>query len=183
MFADDTALISHGRTPGEASGKLESDLFVLSKYFASLKLKLNANKTKVLNVDRNLRGKNRNEFKSVLLNGNTVETVTEFNYLGVILQNTLEFTKQISSNIRRANHKNYLLSKFRGYLDDKMALNLYKAMVLPHIEFCNALLLGCSEKTQNRGLKMTLKKDRLYGTDKLHQETDCRYGNRGPLWL
>lgn len=111
------------------------------------------------------------------MDGVIVDAVTEFNYLGVTLDCNLEFTKQMNNNIRRANHKIYLLSKFRCYLDEKMALNLYKAMVLPHVEFCNALLLGCSEKekkkiqkTQNRGLKVALKRDRLYSTTLLHQE-------------
>lgn len=103
--------------------------------------------------------------------------MSEFKYLGVILNKELEFTRQMNENLKRANHKIYLLSKFRSFLDKKMALNLYKTMVLPFIEFANAMLLGSSvkdkkraQKMQNRGLRLALGRNKYYSTVLLQQE-------------
>lgn len=47
MFANDTALINTGSNPESVVISLEGDLYVINKYFASLSLKLNVEKTKI----------------------------------------------------------------------------------------------------------------------------------------
>lgn len=67
MFADDTALISSGNSAQEASSLMERDLNIIGNYLASLKLKLNVGKTKIMNIDRKLRSKNSNGFGNIVL--------------------------------------------------------------------------------------------------------------------
>lgn len=47
MFADDTALFNSGSDPELVVSPLEKDLNIISRYFASLNLKLNVDKTKI----------------------------------------------------------------------------------------------------------------------------------------
>lgn len=102
-----------------------------------------------------------------------------FVYLGVTIEESLSFKEQINSNIRKANHKIYLMRKIRGSVDNKTALLLFKAMVLPYVEFANCLLVGCVEydkirlqRAINKGLKLALNRDRLYDTKLLHKEAN-----------
>lgn len=56
-------------------------------------------------------------------------------------------------------------------------LQVFKAMVLPFLEYGNIFLLNCTDseklklqRTQNRGLKVVLKRDKFYCTKLLHKE-------------
>lgn len=62
-------------------------------------------------------------------------------------------------------------------MDKKTALNMFKCMVLPYIEYGNCFLLGSDvlsrkkmQRTQNKGLKMALARDIRYDTNELHKE-------------
>lgn len=100
-----------------------------------------------------------------------MESVEQFKYLGIILDDRLRFTPQLNSTIRSVNAKLYLLSKRRRSINIYTALTVFKSMVLPYLEYAACFLVGCnqSEKTklqrlQNRGLKIALNKDRMYSS-------------------
>lgn len=144
MFADDTVLINTGDNPLSVSQQLEEDLNCISDYFISLKLRLNAQKTKIMHFHKNCR-KPVICFPNVKLNDVALETVSAFTYLGVIIENILNFKKQLEKNVNRANQKIYLLRKLRNNLDNDTTLELFKSMVLPFIEFANVFLTSCTE--------------------------------------
>lgn len=67
--------------------QVKKDPTVISNYFASLKLKLNINKTKVMHFHRNHRNLGVN-FPTISLAGSVVENVSSFKYLGVTIDQT-----------------------------------------------------------------------------------------------
>lgn len=69
-----------------------------------------------------------------------------------------------------------MLSKIRHFVPTSTALILYKTMVLPYLKFGSIFLFNCSEgdldkiqKTQNKGLRFILRKDRMYSMEQLHK--------------
>ena len=64
----------------------------------------------------------------VFMNGDKLQQVPTFKYLGVVLDPTLNFNHHITSVIRTVIHKMTLLSKMKKYLRDDTALLVYKTM-------------------------------------------------------
>lgn len=62
----------------------------------------------------------------------------------------MNFVKQINQNIKNASHKLYMFSRLRDCMDNHIALNLFKTMVLPYIELGNSLLLCRTEMQKIR---------------------------------
>lgn len=113
------------------------------------------------------------------------ETVEHFKYLGIFLDNKLQFQVQLNSTVKNVNNKLHLMSKIRRSLNQNTALTLYKAMVLPYLEYASCFLMGCNQaeklklqRLQNRGLKIALNRDRLYGTEQLHEDARLAYWDK-----
>lgn len=177
MFADDSVLIQSSSDPVEAVNKLKRDLTTTSQYFLGLKLKLNKSKTKIMNVDVRTKKGKLAKFPELKLGDVCIETVQRFNYLGFVVDNALKLDSHLRECVKRAQSKIYMLGKLRIYMDKKTALNMFKCMVLPYLEYGNCFLLGSDvvslkklQRAQNRGLKVALSRDVRYGTNDLHKE-------------
>lgn len=122
-----------------------------------------------------------------MIGGRVVAVVNEFKYLGVHIDGTLKFTKQIKSIINKGNQKLYLFRKIGTNLDKKRAVILNKTMFMPYIEFRNALLVGCNERekiklrVQYKGLKIAICNDKYFPTLELHWECGLVHGKREPF--
>ena len=78
-----------------------------------------------------------------------------------------------------------MLSRIRQYIDTHTALTIFKAMILPYIEYGNIFNGTCNEAyqhklqvIQNIGLKIALSRNILYRTVDLHIEAKllpCQY--------
>ena len=84
LFADDTALMVKGKSSAYISYRLNVDLDIAARYFASNKLQLNIKKTKCMLF--NLLQRYRHDDNLLIFHENTtVEQVDSFKYLGVFL--------------------------------------------------------------------------------------------------
>lgn len=115
--------------------------------------------------------------RTIRLGDRIVETVKNFKYLGIVIDSRLQFGDQLSATVRNVNNKLHLMSKVRRSVNNFTALTIFKTMVLPYLEYAACFLIGCNQvdriklqRLQNRGLKLALNKDRLYGTITLHNE-------------
>ena len=76
---------------------------------------------------------------SINVNGEPIEKVTTYKYLGVVMDERLTFNDHVKKTIKCASHKLFLLRKVRPMLTTYAALQLFKAMILPVIEYGNIL--------------------------------------------
>ena len=90
LYADDTAILTTGDTPEIITDNLNTALSRASDWMNSNKLSLNVSKTKCMYLGTNQR-LSRAEFPIVKCNGETVDKVDSFKYLGVYLDNQLHF--------------------------------------------------------------------------------------------
>lgn len=177
MFADDSVLIKTGTTIQENCKQLESDLKLISDYFKSLKLGLNASKTKIMHFDRCFKKCTFSKIPIIKLDGLNIEVVVSFKYLGVLIDNKLKFSVHLNACIRNASHKLFMLRKIRNNLNVNTANLIYKTMILPLIEYGNVFLLSCTsiertkiQRIQNKGLKIVFNRNRFYSTRLLHKD-------------
>ena len=85
--------------------------------------------------------------------GSSIENVSEYKYLGVILDDHLRFDSQVeyvAAKARRAFAKVNRLFDGRKGISVKMGLELYKCLVRPHLEFA----VGAWASVQDKGVRL-----------------------------
>ena len=84
--------------------------------------------------------------------------------------------------VRTVLHKVTLLSKVKRYLRDQTALQIYKSMILPYIDYADVVFANSNvsdieklQRLQNRCLKICTGRNRLFDTDLLHKSTNVPF--------
>ena len=118
----------------------------------------------------------------IKMGGHTLNVKNEYEYLGVIIDNKLNFIKCVNKTISTSCHRIYLLSKIRKMMPQKTAVLIYKQTVLPVIEYCGLLYNGLSNNitkklqyVQNRGLRVCLKTNMRHPVADLHAVCNIDY--------
>ena len=139
MYADDTVVYTSSKTFNEGFSNLERDLCSLTKWCNNDKLTLNIGKTKHMVVgstlDDHLVATSNLQYKN-----KKIEIVSEYNYLGIEVDNKLTMENHINKSVSKANKKLYMIYKIRKCLSKKTTALLYKQLVRPHLEYCDFLI-------------------------------------------
>jgi len=88
-------------------------------------------------VSGNKKVKTPNE---ILINNNVVSIVNEFKLLGVLLDNNINFQKNISYIIKKVNLKIYSIKKL-FHLPFSVRIQFYKTFILPYFDYCLSLII------------------------------------------
>ena len=146
LYADDTAAYASNTDISALELSLNKDLKNLSSWFASNYLFVNSKKTQAM-----ILGKHSHE--PTLYIGDTVIKISGFlNILGVRLDYKLSFKDHLSTILRKIYAKIGALRRLKKIVPADISLMLYKAYILPHLEYCSPLLLGIN-KTLNKKLE------------------------------
>ena len=89
-----------------------------------------------IGTEQRLHGCNINE---VSCQGEVAEHVCKFKYLGVILDSNLKFTEHIDFVKRKTFAKMKTLARTSQYISQKMSLQLYKSLVISHVDYRDAI--------------------------------------------
>lgn len=161
LFADDTVIFFGSKDPKEALQKIREGIVQITKWLRIKKLKLNVQKTKMMIIS-NKRNLNLNEF-NVDIEEELIERVQEFKYLGVKIDDKLNFKVHIDYVISKIAKKHGILSRLRGKLPFWSKIFLYKTLIAPHIDYCSSILFLASEtqikrlqRLQNRQMRFIL---------------------------
>ena len=146
LYADDTVIYSADQDPMLSVGNIQEDLNNISQWCQENKMTINIKKTKLMHFGSRATLKRFNT-QPVSLQGQNIENVHHYKYLGIYLDPTLNFNKHLSHTEHTANHKTYILRKLCPYLTSGAALQIYKSMTLPVIEYGN-IIYGAGNKTQ-----------------------------------
>ena len=121
-----------------------------------LKLKLNEMKTKCMIFG------GQSDIP-ILMNGQRIDVVDEFKYLGIIVNFNLNFKSNVQYFIKKIAKKVSLLKRIKKRLDKDTRLLLYKSLIAPHYDYCSTILFLLSDcdieklqKLQNRAMRVIL---------------------------
>ena len=130
LFADDTNLIFE--IENQDTHFINQVLTDISKWFSSNKLSLNIDKTKFI-----LFGKNSQEQNAIHLkiNGVNIDRVSLIRFLGVIIQENLKWTEHINNIANKIAKVNSVLYRMKYILPEKVKLQIYNALVIPHLTY------------------------------------------------
>ena len=134
-------------------------------------LTINAKKTKIMSFGSNAsRGKLSD--LNITFENEKIEQVNSYNYLGVKLDQKLTFDLHAKAIIQRVSDKLAYLRRIRRFINNRAALNIYKNMILPILEYGDVLLISAKlsfraklQTLQNKALKCALGLDPLTDTD------------------
>ena len=178
MYADDTTLICNlDEVLDETSLNLE--LNKINEWMSSNKLSLNTKKTKFMifhTAQRHV------AYPSLYLNNVDIERVTQFNFLGLILNSQLTWknhTEHISTKISKIIGVIYRL---KDIYPQSVLLMIYNTLILSHMNYC--LLSWGSKMVNDHPLHLLQKKAVRLVTNSdyvSHSEVICR--NHGLLRL
>ena len=73
------------------------------------------------------------------MNDITLRNVKQEKDIGVIVDDQLKFEDHIYEKVKKANNMMGLIRRSFIHLDKEMFLNLYKALVRPHLEYANVI--------------------------------------------
>ena len=109
-YADDTVLLE--LCSPKTTSSLQQELSTLAFWCSSRNLIINTAKTKET-VIINKRGTNNTV--PLTLNGNQLEQVSEYKYLGTILDSKLTFTSNTEQMIKKARKRLYIIQRMHYY--------------------------------------------------------------------
>ena len=145
LYADDTSLIeplcTFDATPHSGaydkqriSININNELQRVYDWLCVNKLSLNIPKTKFMIF--HYRQRNITNFiPDIIINGNKIEHVAEFNFLGVVLDENLSFEPHINKIANKISRTLGTLSKLKRYLPQHTLVMLYNTLILPHLQY------------------------------------------------
>lgn len=158
LFADDTKVFGPANTEEERV-ILQNDLNRLMQWSEEWQLKFNIEKCKVMHLGRN---NSKGKYQLRMENQTKPLDITEEEKdLGVIITPDLKFSQHVARIAKKANSMIGLVRRSFRFMDSKMFVLLYKAMIRSHLEYCHAVWNPINktdadllEKTQRRATKI-----------------------------
>ena len=133
LYTDDTTAYGSDTSPVVLEYINNSDLQVV-----------NAVKTQAMAIDP------VNYRYTINLQDNNIELSDSLKILGVPLDERITFKPYIQEQLKKACAKAAALRKLCKFIPQDVLIRLYKAYVLPHLEYCSPLLLGISNGLENK---------------------------------
>ena len=135
LFADDTKTYTDINTLEDCT-KLQRTTNNFYDWSQTWSMDFNIKKCKRLHI-----GKHQYNEDYTMENNNgercQIQNVTEEEDLGVIIDTNLKFDSHITAKINKANRNLGIINRSFTYMDKPMFLNLYKALVRPHLEYAS----------------------------------------------
>ena len=143
IYADDTTLgacLSHfGNTLNLVERNINGELNKISTWLKVNKLSLNISKTKAMVFHP---PQKRVTFPNLNIDGNRIEFVDYFNYLGIIFDKHMTWNKHIDHISGKISKICGVLNKLKNFLPQATMLIIYNSLVTPHLNY-GSLLWGC----------------------------------------
>ena len=129
LFADDAVFIITSPDFSDLCARIEKLFTDLQNYLNSNCLVPNATKSKLMCFSSNI----VNHLPDFIFSGGTIEWVSEFKYLGLILTNKMSFGRHIKKVALNISRISGMVWSVRDTFPQCILLKLYQALALPHV--------------------------------------------------
>ena len=132
-FADDTTIFASGNNLKYLFKKVNADLKRLGEWFASNSLTLNVDKSKFIIFKPKRKVITNNAI--LQLGGKNIERVKSIKFLGVIIDESLDWTLQVKHVLTKMIAGNYSLQMIKNILPPSTKLLIYFANIHSHLSY------------------------------------------------
>ena len=132
LFADDTNLYYESHDLKEIEKTVNEELKKLSLWLNINRLALNVGKTNFV-IFRANRPLNHNV--TLIMNRKALAQKEHIKYLGILMDEHLKWTPQISSVSKKISRGIGILAKLKNFLDVKLLSNIYYSLVYSHLSY------------------------------------------------
>ena len=181
MFADDCVLYYSGNNWNNVYDIVQKDLRDFEDWTRRNMLKLNSKKSQAMILG------SRNKLSKILnpkpfeLQNQDLKYVKKYNYLGIMLDAELSLVPLCKTIEKTIINKVFMLRTIGHYLTHKAAVQIYKQLILPIIDYagfiliaCNKNKKGCFQTIQNDALRFCSRNKRIDGISltELHKNSN-----------
>lgn len=177
LYADDALITLSGTNLITMNSILNAELNRLEIWLRNNKLKVNVPKTKAMLLCSKT---NRNKYKleiqnvNIVIEGEKIEFVNNFKYLGIIIDNDLNFKSHASYIIKKIACKVGLFRRISQCLPIQSKIQVYQAIIAPHVDYCSSVLFLLNkneiekiQKLQNKAMRSILRVNRFASVKKM----------------
>ena len=151
IYADDVCVKYEDSIVTNIMKSMESDLRMLNEWFTANKLSLNIKKTKFMFISpKHIKNNNITPPK---LNENFIERVTEYKYLGLIIDSDLKWTPHINYIKSKILPIIGILKRLKHILPLSIKKQIYYSLIQSHINYLIAIW-GSAAKTHLHCIKV-----------------------------
>lgn len=170
MYADDTAIFGADKNLARLLCNTTKNTESIMLRCRKNKLSINIQKTKAMIFCQKIREKMTH--KELKIGNQNIEIVHEYSYLGIRIDDKLNFTPHLKSMLRNLSYKKKQFKRIRKFIDQKVAINIYKTMIAPIFSYANAFLFSAPQKLlkklqtqQNQSIRTIFKVSRRTNID------------------
>ena len=144
LYADDTKEYASDVSLMFLEYAINKDLKIVSSWFESNYLKITDTETQSIVIGPS-------EYKyNFKLDDSKIKRTDTLRILGVTFDRKLKFKDHIAEQTKKACAKASALRRLPRFIPQDIMIRLYKAYVLPHLEYCGPLLLGIGKIEANK---------------------------------
>lgn len=156
IYADDTTLLIDDSDINNLHGNLILELEKISSWTRINNLSLNTNKTNfIFFQNRSV----RHNFPPVTITGNTVDRVKFTKFLGVYLDENINWNQHISFTVNKLARMCGILYRIRNNLTPEAITSIYYTLCYPHLTYCVAIW-ACTWQTFIK--KVTIAQNKIF---------------------
>jgi hypothetical protein len=153
-YADDEQLYlafnpKHILDQTNAVSKMESCIEEIRDFLSNNKLCNNSEKTEFMLIGSTNQIK-QTSLDSIRINNSNIKVSNSVKNLGVMFDRSMSMEKQVNSMCKKAYYNISNISKIRKSLNKDDAKTIVNALVTPHLDYGNGLLLGICKKLENK---------------------------------
>ena len=138
LFADDTSLIHTHDNFEYLIKETNEELIRISTWLATNKLVLNINKTNYMIFTSRGKSYNKN-VTNITIDGNNIQQVNKTKFLGIIIEEHLNWATHISHLCNIIARNVGILQKLRYFVPAYVLKILYHSLILSHLQYCTLL--------------------------------------------
>ena len=132
LFADDTTVFYSDQTNEDTETILNRELSKVSDWLAANKLSLNVKKSNFLHFHH---GRCKKPTINLKLNETKVDEKVVTKYLGVLIDNKLNWKSHIEHVKTKVSRGNGMISRIRYFVNEQCLLNLYYSFIQSHVNY------------------------------------------------
>lgn len=176
LYADDTGISASSRFIKGLVKTLKRGAAKLIKYYKRWKIRINPEKTAVVFHSR--RKSKQLPPSSIIINGSSIPVTANAKYLGVIIDNRVNFKNHIEATVMKANNRGRMLYTYlrkHSFATKKLKLKLYKTYIRPILSYASPIISYAAQSNrnklqicQNKFLRLALTKNKYVKIDDLH---------------